>query len=63
MSKKVITTIRALNRRAGMSTTELAFAMRKAKPDLPVTAAVSFRGRIKSLTITEEEPAAGEVQS
>jgi hypothetical protein len=60
MSKRVITIVRALDKRAGMSTTELAVAMRKAKPDLPVTASLTFRGRIKSLTITEEEPAVGD---
>lgn len=54
MDKVVTTLIRAVDRKAGMSTTEIAAAMRKAKPDFPVRAVISWRGRIRSLTIIEE---------
>lgn len=52
--KTVTTKIKAADRK-GMTSEEIMDALRMVNPGVQVTAAIKLSGRIKSITITEEE--------
>ena len=53
--KKVVTTIKAINKKQGMSPKEIADAVKGAKYGMSATAVISITGKIKSITLIEEK--------